>query len=318
MPANLRILDGLHAGARADLPPGSHMVGSADGDDVVLLDDGILPGHLRVVVAGDGMRIEAAGEACTFEAGPQLPEGNVASTTTPCVLEAGGIRIAFDPGMPDPRRTGPALWLAASLAAATAIWTIFPTEPEAGCRMLGSCAGNPIETAPRREARSLDAPKRAPIDPIPILFDAAIAPARPAPQGPAHAEAELASGLAQAIARHDLNALDYTLAPGLVRFSGELGLEAMGRFRALQRRLDEDHPGLVLDSSDVVAVAERAKTPPLPRISALWHIKDPYALIEGQRFTIGETLADGWVVEAIGAYDLTLRFDDHRVTVRMD
>jgi len=44
-------------------------VGSAAGNDVRIVDDGVLPRHLRVTVVGDSFHVEAIGDTTTFGAG---------------------------------------------------------------------------------------------------------------------------------------------------------------------------------------------------------------------------------------------------------
>jgi hypothetical protein len=55
----LRVDGGLHSDADVDLPAGTHVLGSGDDDDILLTDEGVVSGHLRIVVGDEGARVEA-------------------------------------------------------------------------------------------------------------------------------------------------------------------------------------------------------------------------------------------------------------------
>ncbi len=50
----LRVLTGIHAGARAVLPEGAQVLGSASDCDLILSDEGVLARHLRISTEADG------------------------------------------------------------------------------------------------------------------------------------------------------------------------------------------------------------------------------------------------------------------------
>lgn len=81
----LRILTGLHAGARATLDGKDVVIGSAQRCDIVLADDGLLPSHARLCCGGDGWTLH------------WLPETPDASPPGAPVALTPGVSVAIGP-----------------------------------------------------------------------------------------------------------------------------------------------------------------------------------------------------------------------------
>lgn len=118
---SVRILSGLHAGARMTLADGDWIAGRDDSCDIILADGGIAPRHACLTVKGGVLKAAALDGEVTDDQGNALPEGALLLPGT--AYRLGGVRFACGPEDADD-----AFWEAAAAVSAPAAETPGPEE----------------------------------------------------------------------------------------------------------------------------------------------------------------------------------------------
>ena len=108
---SVRILSGLHAGARMTLADGDWIAGRDDSCDIILADGGIAPRHACLSVKGGVLKAAALDGEVTDDQGNALSDGALLLPGT--AYRLGGVRFACGPEDADD-----AFWEAAAAAAA--------------------------------------------------------------------------------------------------------------------------------------------------------------------------------------------------------
>jgi type III secretion system YscD/HrpQ family protein len=102
----LKVLSGFHAGAAMELSPGDWILGSGTDNDLVLMDEGIAPGHLLLRVTGEGVCFIAPRNGTVEMSEADETAGGAKKAILPdegrelpsfAIFRAGGIWLAIGP-----------------------------------------------------------------------------------------------------------------------------------------------------------------------------------------------------------------------------
>ena len=288
----LHVLSGLHAGTRIQAD-GTLVVGGAPDDDLLLLDDVFdgralilrhrpspLGGFVQIEARnGETSAVEGAGaaNALTVDARPLDADLH----RLPCRLCIGEVELAL------------------SEVAATAAGHPARRSPALGLGLLGlAVLGGGVGVA------AIGASDR------PGLTRSLVMTAAVTPDAPGAPVVDAAAGRARAwlsdrIATDGLSD-EIALAPGgaPLRVSGTLAPADHRRWVALHRAFDDRFP----DAALIARVALRPARPDLPPIAAARLAPAPQLILaDGRRIAPGDTIAPGWIVEAIDPAGIELR-----------
>lgn len=306
----LLIESGLHAGVVQRLAPGIYTLGSELDADIILSDKDIEAVHLIVELDRHGLRLEPLQGAIAVDGeSVNLEPGGERHLSLPASFSIGDarIRITAPKDAVQTRRRQRAAIAAASLVLLAIIgfqvagpWAGLATEGPAGASMQGDAlASGDGTTGPSSLSENDgagDGVKAAPG----IGADPAATPAVTGDQA--------AKALRARLAAQDLTDIEVRIGDGRIMVSGDAPPERMDEWQNIRIWFDGAFGQDVLLMADVEAVEK--ETPPKLAIEAVWSGDDPYLVAGGRRFFEGASIGDGWMIERIGADEITFKRGD--------
>lgn len=286
----LEIVEGLHAGASAELDEHCFTIGSSTESDIVLHDEGIAPVHLRLNRRGGIIEIEAIGGDVVLPDGQIIPQGHGRRCKLPLEASIGGARIRLTGPAPSnavPSASKRPLFAAAGLAIAAFAVTAMANglSPEKSDK-----ARNDLLTGSRNQR---------PANTAPVAGDAS------------DAEERLRLRLEQA----GIGALDIKQASGRLIASGTIPEHQGKAWTEIQSWFDRTYSDRALLVSNV-SIGDVAQPPRLV-LQAIWYGERPYIIAaDGSRYYEGAFTDDGWIIEKIGEKELLLSKGSAKVALK--
>ena len=271
----LTVLTGLNSGARVKLPSGRVSIGGADSDDILL--DGFSGTALDVTLGKDAVRIASHLDGVSIENGPIHAAGESARAALPCVVQlddATSLHICRLAETPKRRSLATALLFFLCLVGALVI---------AGAQIEFR---TPVPANARTQAP--ESPAAPALPPVQKAEVRAPACTDCQSEAAAYLEAELASA--------GLYGLSVEHADGALRLTGSHAPAEARLWRDIRRSYDRTWSRRV---PLIPAITETISDPPI-HIASVW-LAEPREIVadDGLSYRIGETVTDGWVVEAI-------------------
>ncbi|RXH42190.1 SctD/MshK family protein [Bradyrhizobium zhanjiangense] len=272
---DFEVLSGLYTGLRGKAPVGDSLIGSGLDADMIFVEQGLAPHHLRIIPQRDSIEVEALAAGISVDGHESITSGERVSVPLPAIVHVGAMSIRWS--TQDFPQAGPSNRSRGSIVALSLL-------------LLSSVAIGTVSTifAPTDSAVALST------DSLPVAEVAA----KPAIN---HYEASGADGIAELL-RHEIERrglLDIKVGsgPGVVTAEGTVTPNLVAKWQEIQQWFDHQTngtPTLV----NAVAVKEE-KAPSSIAVQAVWRGSEPYLLIGGQKYFVGALLSNGWTVDRI-------------------
>lgn len=272
---HFEVLSGLYSGLTGKTGAGPSLIGSGLDADLVFIEQGLEPHHVRVTPHGSSIEIEAFATEVRIEGREHIPPSERVVVPLPTVIHLGEMSIRWS--IEESKQAGSiGRWLVPTLAVASvlissvavgAVSTSFSQTDEAVALSADVARGKQVATKP--ETKALNG----------LTTDAA------------------AEELQQEVESAGLFDIRVRSEAGVVTADGTVTPASLPKWQELQQRFDDHGNGTyVLINS--VAVKE-TKTPSSIAVEAVWRGSDPYLVIAGQKYFVGALLSNGWTVNGI-------------------
>ncbi|WP_343315007.1 EscD/YscD/HrpQ family type III secretion system periplasmic domain-containing protein [Brucella sp. BE17] len=292
----LEVLSGIHSGIRAPIEGTACAIGSATGCDVVLVDEGIAPEHLRLRFYGRLVAIDAVGGVVTIEGRSVLGHGYGCKVNLPVTLGVGETRLRIGRGSGQTRALPRwAIYTGGALALVAVALLAFQT----GFSQLMP-----------RQAMAHGEPAPA------LLTPASTKPETAEPATAAFSDERVTNALLQELEKADLATLKLDADGRRIVVSGEIPAQRMADWGKIQRSFDRMHGGRYILTSLVNAAA--VANAPSFTFQAVWFGKNPYVIdARGERRYPGAAFQDGWMLKSIepGAVSVVRGNEEFKLTL---
>ncbi|WP_316397883.1 hypothetical protein [Bradyrhizobium sp. 33ap4] len=268
------VLSGSYSGLTGKAGGGSCLIGSSLDADLVFVEQGLEPHHLRVSWHVSSIEIEALAADVAIEGRDSISPNEIVVLPLPAVIRMGAmsIRLSIE-GSQQAGSTGrrhvPITVLALVLISSAAVGTVSTSLIQSDGAAVLSTSSSAADIGPKVALAAPDAPA-------------------------ADAAARRLQGEVDAAG---LLGIKVGSGPGVVTADGTITPASLAKWREVQQRFDVDsNGGYTLVSA--VAIKDE-KTPPAIAVQAVWRGNDPYLVISGQKYFVGALLSNGWTVKEI-------------------
>lgn len=273
---HFEVLSGLYSGLSGKTGMGSSLIGSSLDADLVFIEQGLEPHHVRVTPDGSSIEIEAFATDVRIEGRETIAPKERVVVPLPTLIHLGEMSIRWSiegskQGGSIGRWVVPTVALASVLISSVAVGavsTTFSQTDEAVALSADVARGRQVAMKP------------APSAPNDLTNDAA------------------AEQLQQEVERAGLFDIKVRSEGGsVVTADGTVTPGLLPKWKELQQRFDDRGNGAYV-LINTVAVKEE-KTPSSIAVEAVWRGADPYLVIAGQKYFVGALLNNGWTVNGI-------------------
>ncbi|WP_027554640.1 hypothetical protein [Bradyrhizobium sp. Cp5.3] len=269
------VLSGLYAGLTGKTGVGSSLIGSGLDADLVFIEQGLEPHHIRVTPHSNSIEIEAFAREVRIEGRENISPNERVVVSLPTVIHLGKMSIRWS--IEDSKQAGSmGRWLV-SIAALASV-------------LISSIAVGAVSTG---FSQTDDA----------VAFNADLPRAqevvkKPAPNAPDALTIDAAAErLQQEVDRAGLFDIKVRSEPGVVAADGTVAPALLPKWQELQQRFDDHVSGAYVLINTVATKVE--KTPSSIAVEAVWRGSAPYVVIAGQKYFVGALLNNGWTVNGI-------------------
>lgn len=290
-PFKFEVQSGHYAGLSETTDAGSFVIGSGVGADLVFVEQGLEPSHLRITLEPGRILIEALAPGVVLDGVGEIAPGEAAESALPALVQLGAMSIRWIDGQPassDTARLAPATTLAAALLAFLAIAGALTFIYGANADARAPAAIGTGETQPVRKFASAQA-------------------------GTAGATTA-AQALQAEVEKAGLLNIRIGSGPGVVAAEGSIEPSLVPEWQKLQQWFDRRYTG-ALTLVNGVAVKEE-KLPSSIAVEAVWQGAQPHLLVRGQKYFVGAMLDDGWTIHRIEGDRVLLSRDGRLAAVR--
>ncbi|MGV7213421.1 SctD/MshK family protein [Bradyrhizobium sp. UFLA05-112] len=271
---HFEVLSGLYCGVTGKTGMGPSLIGSGLDADLVFIEQGLEPHHVRVTPHRNSIEIEAFATEVGIEGRETISPNERVLVPLPTVMHLGEMSIRWSiEGTKQTASTG--RWLATialasvliSSVAVGAVSTSFSQSDEVVGLSADVGRGNEVATKPTPKA------------PYALMTDAA------------------AEELQQEVERAGLFDIKVGSGAGVVTADGTVTPASLPKWQELQQRFDDHGNGAYVLINTVAVKQEKA--PSSIAVEAVWRGSDPYLVIAGQKYFVGALLNNGWTVNGI-------------------
>ncbi|TWB93004.1 type III secretion protein D [Bradyrhizobium macuxiense] len=273
--ANYEVLSGLYSGLTGKAGVGTSLIGSGLDADMIFVEQGLEPHHLRIIPHGNSIEIEALATGISVDENEDIPPGERVVVPLPAIIHTGAMSIRWSrPGSAQAgsvgRSRGAIVALTLILLSSVAIGTVSIISAHTGNAVtLGTDSPPAIQAAPKLSLSGLDA-------------------------GTTDATAEL---LQETVDGAGLLNIKVSSGLGVVTAEGTVTPAFVAKWQEVQQWFDH-HTNGIPALVNAVTVKEE-KTPSSIAVQAVWRGSQPYLLIGGQKYFVGALLNNGWTVDRI-------------------
>ena len=311
----LFIETGLHAGTVQRLAPGIYTVGNELEADIILFDKDIEALHLIVELDRQGLRLEPLqGSVAVDGEHVSLAPGGERHLAFPVGFSIGGtsIKITAPKDAVQSRRRMRRAVVAAGVAFLAVVGfqiadslgsgprqnvaSVLPQEPQIDQAVGDGGTVGMKSDDDGKEDRSPDGEDIAVAQPDVTLDQAAAA-------------------LRERLADDDFRDIAVKTAVDRIIVRGEAEPARMGEWQDIRIWFDSTFGRDFLLAAEVEPAEEEA--PPSLAIEAVWSGDDPYLIAGGQRLAIGAHVGDGWMIDRIGADEITFKRGDRTFSLTL-
>lgn len=268
------VLSGVYAGVGGKALVGTSLIGSSFDADMIFVEQGLEPHHLRVTLVGNSIEIEALAAISTMAGEGEVAAGERVVHSLPVVVHAGAMTIRWS--MQNSVEDRPIGLSRASISALALVLL--------GLAAIGALS--PVFFRSNGGAPSANAPTVAEL--VPKL--------RMKRPDDRHAR-DAAELLKQELDKAGLFDVSVGPGPGFVSAEGTVTPATVAKWQELQQWFDRRTNGDLTLVNGVLVKED--KQPSAIALEAVWRGVQPYLLIGGQKYFVGALLADGWSVNRI-------------------
>ncbi|MDA9535781.1 hypothetical protein ACM41_05745 [Bradyrhizobium sp. CCBAU 21362] len=272
---DFEVLSGLYTGLKGKAAAGHSIVGSGLDADMIFVEQGLEPHHLRIIPQRDSIEVEALGAGISVDGHESITSGERVSVPLPAIVHAGAMSIRWSAqdlpqASPSNRSRGLIVALSLLLLSSVAIGTvstIFAPTDSAGALSTDSLPAAEVAAKPtinHYEASDADA---------------------------------IAELLRQEVERAGLLDVKIGAGSGVVTAEGTVTPSLITKWKQIQQWFDHQTNGTPTLVNAVTVKEE--KTPSSIAVQAVWRGSEPYLLIGGQKYFVGALLSNGWTVDRI-------------------
>ncbi|MEY9463290.1 type III secretion protein D [Bradyrhizobium ottawaense] len=269
------VLSGLYTGLKGKAAGGDSIVGSGFDADMIFVEQGLEPHHLRIIAQHDSIEVEALAANISIDGLASIASGERVRVPLPAVVHAGAMSIRWSTEDVQPvssSKRSRSLTLALSLV------------------LLSSVVIGTVSTifAPgdRAVVPSTQSPRTVEIATKPTVD-----------HSDPRAADEMAVSLRQEIERARLLDVKIGRGPGVVTAEGTITPNLVVKWKEIQQWFDRQTNGTTTLVNAVTVKEE--KMPSSIAVQAVWRGSEPYLLIAGQKYFVGALLSNGWTVDRI-------------------
>jgi len=271
---HFEVLSGSYSGLTSKVGGGSCLIGSSLDADLIFVEQGLEPHHLRVTPHSNSIEIEALASDVRVEGHETILPNEPIAVPLPAVLHAGAMSIRWS--VEGQQNSGSINRWRVSLAGFALVLISFAAVGTVSIGFVQTdTAVVPNPSAPATDV----APKLALSAPDALATDAA------------------AERLQVEVDRAGLLGIKVGSGAGVVMADGTVTPASLATWQEVQQRFDHNSNGAYTLVNAVTTKDE--KTPPAIGVQAVWRGSDPYIVIAGQKYFVGALLSNGWTVNGI-------------------
>ncbi|UFW92150.1 hypothetical protein BjapCC829_48860 (plasmid) [Bradyrhizobium barranii] len=269
------VLSGLYTGLRGKAAAGDSIIGSGLDADMIFVEQGLEPHHLRIIPQQDSIEVEALAAGTSVDGHENITAGERVSVPLPAVVHIGAMSIRwsaqnFPQAGSTNRSRSSIVALSLVLLSSVAIGTVSTIFAQTDSAVALSTDSSPAVEIPAK--------------PTIEHFDATPADA-------------IAESLRRELGREGLLNVKVGSAPGVVTAEGTVTPGLAAKWQELQQCFDRQTNGTPALVNAVTVKEEKA--PSSIAVQAVWRGSEPYLLIGGQKYFVGALLNNGWTVDRI-------------------
>ncbi|WP_025038809.1 SctD/MshK family protein [Bradyrhizobium sp. DOA9] len=287
---HFEVLSGGYSGLTSKVGIGSCLIGSSLDADLIFVEQGLEPQHLRVTPHSNSIEIEALARDVRIEGHETVLANEPIVVPLPVVLHAGVMSIRWtmedykQAGSIDRRRISLAV-LTFVLISSAAVGAVSSSFVQADTTVASSRSSPATTIAPTLALNATDA----------LATNAA------------------AERLQEEVDRAGLVGIKVGSGAGVVTADGTVTPASLATWRDVQQRFDQNSNGAYTLVNAVAIKVE--KMPPAIEVQAVWRGSEPYIVVAGQKYFVGALLGNGWTVCGIEEGRVLLSRDGRLATL---
>ncbi|RRH93216.1 hypothetical protein EH240_30110 [Mesorhizobium tamadayense] len=271
---HFEVLSGLYSGLTGKAALETSLIGGGLDADIIFVEQGLAPHHLRITLLGNSIEIEALAIGVSMEGSRNIAAGECVVVPLPVVIHAGAMSIRWSAQYAAPAGSIGIPRLSISVLALVLLGSLGIGALSAIFSYYGN-AGALSANSPSAELESKPTNKRAD-------DQTAVAAAK---------------DLQEEVDKAGLLDIKIGSAKGVVTAEGTVTSASVIGWQKAQQWFDHRTNGALTLVNGVVIKEEKA--PSAIAVEAVWRGSPPYLVIDGEKYFVGALLDDGWMVDRI-------------------
>lgn len=269
------VLSGLYTGLKGKAAGGESIVGSGLDADMIFVEQGLEPHHLRIIAQRDSIEVEALAANISIDGLASITSGESVRVPLPAVIHAGAMSIRWSTEDVQPVASSKR-----SRSSIIALSLVLLSSVVIGTVSIILSPGDRAVVPSTQSSRAVEIATKPTVD----HFDP-------------RAADEMAVSLRQEIERAGLLDVKIGRGPGVVTAEGTVAPNLVAKWKEIQQWFDRQTNGTTTLVNAVTVKEE--KMPSSIAVQAVWRGSEPYLLIAGQKYFVGALLSNGWTVDRI-------------------
>ncbi|MCA1544631.1 MULTISPECIES: hypothetical protein [Bradyrhizobium] len=269
------VLSGLYTGLKGKAAGGESIVGSGLDADMIFVEQGLEPHHLRIIAQRDSIEVEALAANISIDGLASITSGESVRVPLPAVIHAGAMSIRWSTEDVQPVASSKR-----SRSSIIALSLVLLSSVVIGTVSIILSPGDRAVVPSTQSSRAVEIATKPTVD----HFDP-------------RAADEMAVSLRQEIERAGLLDVKIGRGPGVVTAEGTIAPNLVAKWKEIQQWFDRQTNGTTTLVNAVTVKEE--KMPSSIAVQAVWRGSEPYLLIAGQKYFVGALLSNGWTVDRI-------------------
>lgn len=269
------VLSGLYTGLKGKAAGGESIVGSGLDADMIFVEQGLEPHHLRIIAQRDSIEVEALAASISIDGLASITSGESVRVPLPAVIHAGAMSIRWSTEDVQPLASSKR-----SRSSIIALSLVLLSSVVIGTISIILSPGDRAVVPSTQSSRAVEIATKPTVD----HFDP-------------RAADEMALSLRQEIERAGLLDVKIGRGPGVVTAEGTIAPNLVAKWKEIQQWFDRQTNGTTTLVNAVTVKEE--KMPSSIAVQAVWRGSEPYLLIAGQKYFVGALLSNGWTVDRI-------------------
>jgi len=269
------VLSGLYTGLKGKAAGGESIVGSGLDADMIFVEQGLEPHHLRIIAQRDSIEVEALAANISIDGLASITSGESVRVPLPAVIHAGAMSIRWSTEDVQPLASSKR-----SRSSIIALSLVLLSSVVIGTVSIILSPGDRAVVPSTQSSRAVEIATKPTVD----HFDP-------------RAADEMALSLRQEIERAGLLDVKIGRGPGVVTAEGTIAPNLVAKWKEIQQWFDRQTNGTTTLVNAVTVKEE--KMPSSIAVQAVWRGSEPYLLIAGQKYFVGALLSNGWTVDRI-------------------